>query len=451
MNRPLLSALILFLTASAALAQTSKKDTNWPSYRGRDAQGIAEGYPTPVSWNVEEKKNVLWKTALPGLGHSSPIVWGNKVFVTTAISSNNSLKVGLYGEIDPVKDDSIHEFKVYCLDKKSGNILWEKTAYKGIPKTKRHTKSTQANPTMTTDGKVVVAMFGSHGLYCYDLNGKLRWQKDFGILDSGYYMVPEAQWGFASSPVIVGERLIVQCDIQKNGFIAALDLKTGNEIWRTPRQETPTWGTPTIVRNGNKAQVVVNGYKHIGGYDLATGKELWRMSGGGDLPVPTPVYGNGLIFIANAHGQSAPLYAVKPDAMGDISLKSDSASNTGIAWSTMRNGAYMQTPLVYGNYVYSARDNGVVNCYDTKTGTRIYQERLGTGRTGFTASPVASDGKLYFTSEEGDIYVVKAGGKFEVIGTNPMGEVCMATPAISEGVMFFRTQGHLVAVGGVAK
>ncbi|GAB4467172.1 MAG: PQQ-binding-like beta-propeller repeat protein [Armatimonadaceae bacterium] len=435
-----------------ALAQEgkapAKTSPNWSGFRGNNASGIAEGYPTPVKWDVEKGENVLWKTPLPGLGHSSPVIWGDRIFVTTAISGkeNPELKVGLYGNIAPVNDDTEHTFKVYCLNKKTGKILWEKVAYKGVPKVKRHTKATHANSTVATDGKNVVAFFGSEGLYCYGMDGKLRWQKDFGTLDSGFFMVPDAQWGFASSPVIHGNKVLVQCDVQKNSFVAALDLNTGKEIWRTPREEVPTWSTPTVCTVGGRAQVVMNGWKHIGGYDLETGKELWRMAGGGDIPVPTPVVGQDLIFITNAHGRMAPIYAVRPSATGDISLTGDAVSNAHIAWSTHRDGAYMQTPLVYGQYLYNCRDNGILSCYEAKTGNKVYSERLGTGRTGFTASSVAANGKLYLTSEMGDIYVVKTGPAFEVLSVNPMGEVCMATPAISEGTLFWRTQGHVVAI-----
>ena len=178
-----------------------------------------------------------------------------------------------------------------------------------------------------------------------------------------------------------------------------------------------------------------------------SGKELWTLQGGGDIPVPTPVIGKGLIFITNAHGTMAPIYAIRPDASADISLSEGASSNAGIAWSKRRGGGYMQTPLVYGDYLYVCRDNGILVCYEATTGKEVYNERLGTGRTGFTASAVAGDGKLFFTSEEGDIYVVKAGAKFEILAKNEMGEVCMATPAISEGVLFFHTQGHIVAIG----
>lgn len=447
------ASLFLFLLVSFSLAAKDSQGIHWQQFRGPNASGIAEGFPTPTTWNVEESKNVKWKTLIPGLAHSSPIIWGDKLFVTTAISGkgNPDLKVGLYGDVTSVNDDTVHQWKVYCLDKRTGKILWEQTAHEGVPKVKRHFKSTHANPTMATDGKRVVAFFGSEGLYCYDLNGKLLWKKDLGVLDSSWYIMPTAQWGFASSPVIYENMVIVQCDVQRNSFLAAFDVQDGREIWRTPRDDVPTWSTPTVHNDGNRTQVIVNGYKHIGGYDAKTGKELWKMKGGGDIPVPTPVIGHGLVFIANAHGFMAPIYAIRLSATGDISLPRDQTSNEGVAWSERRNGAYMQTPLVYADYVYSCRDNGVLNCYEAKTGKQIYEERIGTGRTGFTASPVAANGKIYFTSEEGDVYVIKAGPEFKVLATNPLGEICMSTPAISEGALFFRTRGHVVTVGEKGK
>jgi outer membrane protein assembly factor BamB len=474
--------LLLLIALSAAAYPGGRPSANWPSFRGVNAAGIAEGYVTPTAWNVEERKNVRWKTPLPGLGHSSTIVGGNQIFVTGAISGQEKpeLKVGLYGDVTPVTDDTPHQWKVYCLDKSTGRIVWERTARAGVPRVRRHPKSTHANPTMATDGKNVVAFFGSEGLYCYDMSGRLRWQKDLGLLDSGWYVALSAQWGFASSPIIDDDMVLVQCDVRSatrerqsdtdqeiraadgtlrskpgderhTAFIAAFRLKDGSEIWRTPRDDVPTWSTPTIQRDSRRAQLIVNGYKQIGGYDLRTGKELWRLQGGGDIPVPTPVVANGLIFITNAHGRMAPIYAIRTSATGDISLQGEESANRHVAWSRPRDGGYMQTPLVYGDHLYVCRDNGVLSCYEAKTGQRLYEERLGTGRTGFTASPVAADGKLYFTSEEGDIYVVRAGPSFKVLAVNPMGEICMATPAISGGMLLFRTQGHIVAIADRAR
>lgn len=418
-------------------------------FRGPQASGIAEGFQTPTTWKAETGENIKWKTPIPGLGHASPVIWGDQVFTVTAISGEKDpyLKVGLYGNIDPVDDSTVHKWMIYCLDKSTGKMLWEKTAYEGVPKIKRHTKSTHANSTPATDGKHLVTFIGSEGLFCYDLDGKLLWQKDLGDLDAGYFRVPEAQWAFGSSPMIYENMVVVQCDVQKNPFIAAFDIRDGKEIWRTAREEVPTWSTPMVHVGNGRSQVIANGWKHIGGYDLATGKELWKLRGGGDIPVPVPVVAHDLAFITNAHGGMAPVYAVRLDANGDISLQGDETSNAGMAWSEPRSGAYMVSPLVYGEELYVLKNNGVLTCFKAKTGERMYQERLGSGQTGFTASPVAANDKIYFSGEYGEIFVVQAGSEFKLLKTNEMNEICMATPAISEGVLFFRTRGNLVAVG----
>ena len=445
-------ALLLF---STFLAEAS--GTNWPSFRGPGANGIAEGAPTPTTWSIAKSENVLWKTAIPGLGHSSPIIWGDRVFVTTAVNKAKTapLKVGLYGDPESAEDNEIQEWKIYCLNRKSGEILWQTTAHEGKPSVARHPKATHANCTMATDGTNVVAFFGSEGLYCYDLNGNLRWKKDLGKLRASPIVyndhpAPEMSsldWGFASSPVIYNNRVFVQCDIVSNGFVAAFNLEKGDEIWRTKRDDTGTWSTPNICATAPKPQLVVNGWKHMGGYDLNTGEEIWRLAGGGDCPVPTPVMWKGLIFIMSAHGPRSPIFAVRENATGDISLRDGAATNAEIAWSTPRGGSYMETPLIYGDNLYSCQTTGVLSCFDAATGNAIYKERLGSGDDGFTSSPVASPGKLYFASEQGTIYVVKPGKEFNVLATNKMDEVCMATPAISGGTIFVRTAGHVVAIG----
>jgi len=290
----------IYLLAWAALA-AGATDANWPQFRGPSANGVGAGAP-PVEWNVESGKNIRWKTAIPGLGHSSPVVWGNRIFLTSAVpaSGESALKVGLSG-IASVKGEPAQSFNVYCLDRKSGKILWQRVAASGQPKIMRHPKSTHANPTPATDGKHLAVFFGSEGLFTYNLHGKLLWKKDFGVLDAGFYMVPGAQWGFSSSPVIHGNMLIIEADVQKNSFVAALDIQTGKELWRTPRNDVPTFGSPAVVpytAAGAKGwQVVVNGLRHIAGYDLSTGKELWSMKGAGDIPVPTPVFEDGLVVV----------------------------------------------------------------------------------------------------------------------------------------------------------
>jgi outer membrane protein assembly factor BamB len=442
----MLGAGIVLGTIIVLQGQNTNDGVNWPSFRGPNANGIAESYSTPISWDVDTAKNIKWKIPVPGLAHSCPIIWGDRMYITTATGETDAeLKVGLYGSIEPVDDDSIHEWKVYCLDKNTGKILWEKTAHKGVPKVKRHPKATHANSSPATDGKYVVAFFGSEGLFCYDRDGNLIWKKDFGLLDSAFFMVPSAQWEFASSPVIHQGVVIVQCDALNTAFLAALDIQTGKELWRTTREDVPTWSTPTIHVGERQTQIIVNGFKHIGGYDFKTGKELWKISGGGDIPVPTPVVAHGLVFINSAHGRLSPIYAIKLDSDGDISLTEEKTSNESIVWSVRRGGSYMLTPLIYGDFLYNVQSNGALSCYRAKTGELVYKEQLGK-MTGFSASGVAADGKLYFTSEEGDVFVLKAGPEFEVLSTNSMKDECMATPAISEGTLYFRTHHYLVAV-----
>ena len=419
---------------------------NWPQFRGYRASGIAQG-TAPTKWNAEKGENIKWKTPIPGLGHSSPIVWGDRVFITTCVSSRKDpeLKVGLYGDITSVDDSSVHEWRVLCLDKNTGEVLWNETAHKGIPKVKRHPKATHANSTPVTDGRHVVAFFGSEGLYCYTLDGKLVWKKDLGVLDAGFYLAPEAQWEFGSSPVIHDGMVIVQCDVQKDPFIAAFDIESGTTKWRTNRDDVCTWSTPTIHESPDRTQLITNGFRHIGGYDVATGAELWRLRGGGDIPVPTPVVAHDLIFITNSHGAATPVYAIRTSATGDISLEGDELSNDHIAWSHMRIGNYMQTPIVYADCLYCCRDSGIMACYDARTGKKHYSRRM--RGHGFTASPVAAGGHVYFTSEDGDVYVVEAGPRKKIPTSNRMGEVCMATPAISDGRIYIRGKHHLFCIG----
>jgi outer membrane protein assembly factor BamB len=446
------AACLLLSTRALSGAPGAPVGQNWPSFRGPSASGVADGHPTPTTWDVPAGKNVKWKTPVPGMGLSSPVIHGDRLFVTTAVKEGEEqkLKVGLYGDIKPVEENDPMLFKVLCLDAGTGKVLWEQTAHKGVPKVKRHPKSSHANPTPAADGKHVVAFFGSEGLYCYDADGKLLWNKDLGLLDSGFYMVPDAQWGFASSPVIHDGKVIIQCDVQKGSFLAVYDVADGKEVWRTERRDLPTWSTPTIyVDPKGSTQVICNGFNEMAGYDFASGKRLWRLRKGGDIPVPTPVVDtkNNLIFLASAHGPQAPLFAVRPDARGEITLEDGQEQSEAIAWSKKRFGAYMQTPILYADLLYGCRDNGVLMCVEPKTGKEVYTHRL-EGGVGFTASPVAADGKLYFTSEDGQVHVVKAGPAFEELATNPLGEVSMATPAVSQGVLFFRTQAHVVAVGG---
>jgi outer membrane protein assembly factor BamB len=451
MHRLLLSAATVMLAGIAVTGAPAapRPGVDWPQFRGIAANGIAEGFSLPTTWNAATGANILWKTAIPGLGLSSPVVWGDEVFISTSISGKTdaNLKVGLYGDIASVQDDTSHEWRVYALDKKTGAIKWQQTTTSGVPKVKRHTKSSHANSTLATDGERVVAFFGSEGLYAYDMKGKVLWKKDLGLLDAGFYMVPAAQWETGSSPVLHDGMVIVQADVQKGSFLAMFDARDGREVWRVTRSDVPTWSTPTIHRVNGQTQILVNGMRHVGAYDFKTGKEIWKLSGGGDIPVPTPVVSGGLVYITNAHGQSAPVYAIKETAVGDVSLKDAATSSDAVAWSVSRGGGYMCTPLVYQGLVYIVRYNGVLTVYDAKTGEKKYEDRLAGATSAFTSSPIANDGKVYIASEDGQVFVLAAGPKFEVIALNEMSTPVLATPAISEGRLLLRTQNQLMAIG----
>ena len=422
---------------------------NWPQFRGPAATGVVEGRPAATTWNVEKGQNVRWKTEIPGLAHSSPVVWGNKVFITTAVTSGakDETRYGLFGDVAPVKDDPKHTWKIYCLDKQTGKILWEQIAYEGVPKVKRHPKSTHSDSTPVTDGRYVIALFGSHGLYAYDLDGKLKWKQDIGMLDSGWFYDADYQWEHGSSPIIYRDLIIIQADIQKDSFIAAYDIKTGKLVWKTPREEISSWGTPTVYEGKTRTEMITNGSKAIRGYDPATGKELWRLTPNSEVTTPTPFVGKDLIFVTSGYAPIQPIYAIKPGAVGDITLKDGKDSSDAIVWSKQRGGPYMPTPVVYGDFLYTCSNQGVLTAYNAVTGERIYQERLGGKGGAFTSSPVASDGKLYLSSEDGDIFVVKAGPKYDLLATNPVGEVMMATPAISDGLVIVRALKHVFAFG----
>jgi outer membrane protein assembly factor BamB len=342
-------------------------------------------------------------------------------------------------------------WKLYCLDKRTGKTLWERVLYDGKPKTQRHTKASHANATPATDGKHVVVMLGSEGLHVLDVEGKLLWKKDFGKLASNSFSAPTAEWGWAGSPALHDGKVVLQVDVLGDAFLALYDLADGREIWRVARQDVPTWSSPTVHVFDQRPQILVNGYQHMGGYDFATGAELWKLGGGADIPIPTPFVAHDLVYLTNGHRGDAPVFAVRAGtAQGDISLAEGATSNQHIAWSMPRNGAFMPTPLVYGDELYLLRDGGILGVYDAKTGTEHYKDRLAPG-VALAASGVAGDGKIYYASEMGDIFVVRAGTRFELLARNAMDEIIMATPAISAGTLFVRTRGQVVALAQIAE
>jgi outer membrane protein assembly factor BamB len=308
---------------------------------------------------------------------------------------------------------------------------------------KRHAKSSHASATAATDGERLVVFFGSEGLHCLDLDGNILWSKQFGVLDAGYFVYPEAQWEFGNSPVIYDGKVIVLADVQQGGFLAALRLEDGEELWRVPRHDVPTWGAPLVVATGERTQVVVNGWRHSGGYDLETGEEIWHVDGGGDLPVPSPIYGDGRFYFTSAHGSQAPVFAVADSARGFTNLSE--GETDGLAWIARRKGAYMATPLLLDGLLYVVRWNGILVCLNPETGEVVYEKRLRSGA--YTASPVGGDGKIYVANEEGDILTVRSGTEFEVLSRTATPDPILASPAISEGVLYFRTGREMIAIG----
>lgn len=435
-------------TARGPLPAAAGGTGHWPQFRGREATGIVEQQHLPDRWNPATGENILWRTAIPGLAHSSPIVWGDVIFVTSAISGRKdaTFKPGLYGDGDASDDRSEHRWMLYAIDKRTGKIRWERTAAKGAPRNKRHIKSTYASSSPATDGRIVVAWFGSEGIHAYDFNGGLRWSVDLGRVDMGAYDIPSYEWGPASSPIIWNGLVIVQCDTQADSFLLALNAATGETVWKTDRHELPSWGTPTIVDTPAGPELVTNASNFVRGYDPKTGKQLWQLGGSSKITAPTPIFAGGLHIVASGRAPERPVFAVKPGARGDVTLPKGETANAHVAWSKTGRGSYMPTPLAYRGLLYVLANNGVLDAYDIASGKEIYRQRLPLVGSGFSASPVAADGRIYLSNEDGEMLVVEAGAAFKHLATNSMGETLMATPAISDGVMFVRGASTLFAI-----
>lgn len=447
--------------SSRAVPQVQSKpaSVDWPQFRGPQAAGVDDSHTLPGEWDVTKNEGVRWRTAIPGLSHSSPIVVGDRVFVATAVAKGGDaeLKIGLYGAGDSAKDMVEHTFQLWCLDLQEGRPLWVRTAARVVPKFARHTKATHADSTPVSDGEHVIAVFGAQGMFCYTVDGEFCWQVDLGDLDVGPHDSVDLHWGYASSPVIAAGKVIVQVDIKKDPYLAAMDVSTGKTLWKVARDDTTSWATPTVIGTGPDAQILVNGCKHMGAYALADGKEIWRMAGGGGLPIPAPLLAGDLVLFTSNHRPLVrshplkPIFAVKRSATGTLPVAHPDKPGDQLAWVRTRVGNYIQTPIVYRGLIYLCNAGGVVTLLDAKTGEQFLRKRLGEGGVGFSASPIAGDGKVFFTNEEGIVHVVKAGKEFEQLGTNTVGEICMATPAIAAGSLLFRTRSHVVAVGAPAK
>jgi outer membrane protein assembly factor BamB len=425
----LLILTTILLTTSILNAQ------NWPQFRGNHALGTVDKQNLPATWNPS---NIKWNTPIPGTGFSSPIVWENTIFLTTSVGNESNWR-----------DDSVpHSWKIYAIDKSTGKIRWEKTAHQGKPKAKRHEKSSQCNSTPVTDGKYVAAIMGSEGLYVYSTDGKELWKKDLGLLDAGLADDHTSQWGHASSPILYKDLVIVQIDRHKDSYLAAYRVSDGTEAWKTARpDELPSWSTPTVYQTKNRVELITNG-QYVRGYDVLTGKELWKFDDRAQVKQPTPFVYRDSIIVTGGYPRGRAIYALKTGATGDISTAEGATSNPNIVWKIEKGGPYTPTPLAYGDQLYSVQNNGVLTCYNVKTGEKLYENKL---EGDFSASPIASDGKIYFASEDGHLSVVKAGPKFELLSRNDTGAPLFATPAISDKTLFVRNMKGLFAITSTAK
>jgi outer membrane protein assembly factor BamB len=427
------------LGPSAAQAQE-----NWPQFRGPGARGVSDETDLPESWNKTE--NVVWTVKIPGRGWSSPVIWGDRIFLTSATQlkgKTEKVKPGLYfgGErATPFP----HRWTVYCIDFKSGKILWEKVAHEGIPKEGHHLKNTLASETPVTDGQRVYAYFGNVGLFTYDMEGKLLWKKELGRYRTAF------NWGTASSPVLHGDRVFIVNDNEEHSFVVALDAKTGKEVWKVDRDEKSNWATPYIWENDLRTELVTSGKKKVRSYSL-DGKLLWELDGMSSIVIPTPFSAHGLLYVASGYVMSIrkPIFAIKPGAKGDISLKNKETSNQFIVWFQAKGGPYNVSPIVYGKDLYVLYDRGFLSAFDAGTGKALYQPpmaRLGASEH-YTASPWAYNGKIFCLSEEGQTVVIPTGGqKPEIIRQNDLDELCMATPATARGSLFIRTESQLYRI-----
>jgi outer membrane protein assembly factor BamB len=443
-----LSKLLVSAAAALFAGGASGLSDNWPAFRGPDAMNQAADDPRlPETWSTTE--NVVWKTPIPGLAWSSPVVWENRVFVTTVVSEGpiEEPQKGLYfGGNRPDPPTDVHHFKVLAVDAASGNVVWDKTVLSTQPKFTKHLKNTFASETPVTDGERVYAYFGNVGVYALDFAGNVVWEKPFDVVHTRF------GWGTAASPIVYEDLLFVVNDNEDSSFLAALDSKTGRERWRITREEGTNWVTPFVWKNELRTELITAGTDRVRSYSL-DGKLLWEFGGMSSIAIPQPFAAHGLLYVSSGYigDQKRPVFAVKPGAAGDISLAEGAQSNEWIVWFLPQAGAYNPTPLVYGDHLYTLLDRGFFTMHDARTGEMIYdKQRIERGASAFTASPWAYNGKIFVLSEDGDTFVIDAGKEFKVLGTNSLDEMCMATPAIADGSLYIRTRGHLYRLSAKA-
>ncbi|MEP7270258.1 MAG: PQQ-binding-like beta-propeller repeat protein [Acidobacteriota bacterium] len=448
-----LGALVVFfllveVSKESAAVVMARGGSNWPQWRGPDGQGVSVEKNLPFEWS--DSKNVLWKTALPGRGFSSPIVWEKQIFVTAVVEGeaapqDHKPPKHMTGDREfkhPewVGVDKLHAFKVLAIDRDSGKVQWEQTSYQGTVADYRHKRGNYAAPTPVTDGKLVFAYFGSEGIFSYDVKGKLIWKKPLGWIGT-------MGMGVGTSPVLFENLVILQCDQEFDGslsFLIALDKKTGKEVWKVARPVQASWTTPVIARTPKRTELITSGNEFLISYDPATGKEFWRAAGLKSHAIATPVVGHGLVILSSGYPAKA-IVAVRLGGSGVVD------GTDQIAWRYNKGTAYVPSPILYGDYLYLMSDAGILTCLDAKTGAVIYEGgRVPVATKFYGSSPVAFDDKILLTSDDGDTFVVRAGVKHEVLATNSLGEPVRSSIAIADGRLFIRSEQSLFCIGNKA-
>jgi len=428
----------------APVAACAAAEAHWPQFRGPESRGVARGEGLPARWSATE--NVAWKTEIPGRGWSSPVVWGQRAFVTTVVNTGTSEepKKGLYfGGNRTTPPASVHQWKVFCLNVGTGQVVWERQLHEGVPQTAIHLKNSYASETPVTDGQRVYCSFGNVGVFCLDFAGQVVWTHPVKPRPTRF------GWGTAASPVLHDGRLYLVNDNDEESYLQALDAQTGQEIWRVPRDEDSNWSTPYIWQNELRTEIVTPGSGKVRSYDL-NGQLLWWLEGMSGITIATPYADGGLLYLSSGYvgDTMRPVYAIRPGAKGDISLADDATSNEFIAWSNKRAAPYNPSTLVYEGRLYVLLDRGLLACYDARAGKLVYgPERLPDGGA-FTASPWAYNGKIFCLNEDGVTFVVRAGDKFELLHTNQLAEddMGMATPAVAGDRLLIRTAARIYCI-----
>jgi outer membrane protein assembly factor BamB len=436
----LIVVIATVLVFGSIVAGLASQDSDWWYWRGPAADGMAVG-DAPLHWSDTE--SIRWKADIPGRGSSSPVVWGDRIFVTTAIKTGSDAKqepdampAPKSKALVPSGPQVEHNFDVLCLDRKTGKVLWQRTAKTAVPHEGFHNQyGSFASNSPVTDGKHVYAFFGSRGMYCYDMEGNLIWQKDFGV-----QMRMRMSFGEGMAPVISGDRLILVFDHEGDSFMAVLDKNSGKEIWRVDRDEVTNWAAPLVVSYKGQKQIVVSATTKVRSYDFDTGKLIWECAGLGSNTIPQPVRQDDLVFVMSGH-RDPNLMAIRLGGTGDLT------GTDYVVWSQTRGNSYTPSPVIHDNKLYVLTDDGKVSCYNARTGVPYYQQVRLPKAYQFKSSPVGANGKLYLASEMEDVIVLRMGEKFEVLATNTLtDEMFIATPAIADGEIFLRGRNRLYCI-----